>query len=144
MVRPEPCHLSPVTRHPSPVTLSPDHMHNLSINIAGLQFKNPVTTASGTFGYGDEFLDFIDMSRLGGIFVKAVTAKNRDGNTYPRMAETASGMLNSVGLQNKGVDHFCREIYPRIKDFNTHIIVNVSGSTVEEYVEVAEIGRAHV
>ncbi len=113
-------------------------MPDLSVNIAGLNFRNPVTTASGTFGYGDEFLDFIDLGMLGGIFVKAVTGKNRDGNAYPRMAETASGMLNSVGLQNKGVDHFCREIYPRIKDFNTHIIVNVSGSTVEEYVEVAE------
>jgi dihydroorotate dehydrogenase (NAD+) catalytic subunit len=113
-------------------------MRDLSINIAGMHFKNPVTTASGTFGYGDEFLDFIDLGRLGGIFVKAVTGKNRDGNAYPRMAETPSGMLNSVGLQNKGVDHFCHEIYPRIKDFNTHIIVNVSGSTVEEYVEVAE------
>ena len=111
---------------------------DLSVNIAGLHFKNPVTTASGTFGYGDEFLDFMDLGRLGGIFVKAVTGKNRDGNAYPRMAETPSGMLNSVGLQNKGIDHFCREIYPRIKDFNTNIIVNVSGSTVEEYVEVAE------
>ncbi len=113
-------------------------MSDLSVNIAGLNFKNPVTTASGTFGYGDEFIDFMDLGKLGGIFVKAVTGKNRDGNAYPRMAETASGMLNSVGLQNKGVDHFCREIYPRIKNFNTHIIVNVSGSTVEEYVEVAE------
>jgi dihydroorotate dehydrogenase (NAD+) catalytic subunit len=113
-------------------------MPDLSVNIAGLNFRNPVTTASGTFGYGDEFRDFIDLGRLGGIFVKAVTGKNRDGNAYPRMAETSAGMLNSVGLQNKGVDHFCREIYPRIKDFNTHIIVNVSGSTVEEYIEVAE------
>lgn len=113
-------------------------MPDLSINIAGLHFKNPVTTASGTFGYGDEFLDFIDLGRLGGIFVKAVTGKNRDGNAYPRMAETPSGMLNSVGLQNKGVDHFCHEIYPRIRNFNTHIIVNVSGSTIGEYVEVAE------
>ncbi len=112
-------------------------MPDLSVHIAGMHFKNPVTTASGTFGYGDEFLDFIDLERLGGIFVKAVTGKNRDGNTYPRMAETSSGMLNSVGLQNKGVDHFCREIYPRIKNFNTHIIVNVSGSTIEEYAEVA-------
>jgi len=116
----------------------PFDMSDLSINIAGLNFKNPVTTASGTFGYGDEFKDFMDPGRLGGIFVKAVTGKNRDGNAYPRMAETPSGMLNSVGLQNKGVDHFCREIYPRIKGFDTHIIVNVSGSTVEEYVEVAE------
>ena len=113
-------------------------MPDLSVNIAGLHFKNPVTTASGTFGYGDEFSDFMDVGKLGGIFVKAVTGKNRDGNAYPRMAETASGMLNSVGLQNKGVDHFCREIYPRIRHFDTQIIVNVSGSTIEEYVEVAE------
>lgn len=113
-------------------------MSDLSVNIAGLLFKNPVTTASGTFGYGDEFREFMDVGRLGGIFVKAVTGKNRDGNAYPRMAETASGMLNSVGLQNKGVDHFCREIYPRIRDFHTQIIVNVSGSTIEEYVAVAE------
>jgi dihydroorotate dehydrogenase (NAD+) catalytic subunit len=112
-------------------------MTNLSVNIAGLTFKNPVTTASGTFGYGDEFRDFMDLGKIGGIFVKAVTGSNREGNAYPRMAETPSGMLNSVGLQNKGVDHFVREIYPRIKDFNTHIIVNVSGSTLEEYVEVA-------
>lgn len=112
-------------------------MTDLSINIAGLRFKNPVTTASGTFGYGEEFLDFIDIGQLGGVFVKAVTGKNRDGNAYPRMAETPSGMLNSVGLQNKGVDHFCREIYPRIRNFKTHMIVNVSGSTVDEYVEVA-------
>ncbi|MBN1198916.1 MAG: dihydroorotate dehydrogenase [Bacteroidales bacterium] len=113
-------------------------MTNLSVNIAGITFKNPVTTASGTFGYGEEFRDFFDPGKLGGIFVKAVTGSNREGNAYPRMAETASGMLNSVGLQNKGVDHFVREIYPRIKDFDTHIIVNVSGSTIEEYVRVAE------
>ena len=113
-------------------------MPDLSINICNLHFKNPVTTASGTFGYGEEFADFFDPGRLGGIFVKAVTGKNRDGNAYPRMAETPSGMLNSVGLQNKGVDNFVSDIYPRIKDFNTHIFVNVSGSTIEEYVEVAE------
>lgn len=113
-------------------------MADLRVNIAGLEFKNPVTTASGTFGYGDEFSDFMNVSDLGGIFVKAVTGRNRDGNAYPRMAETASGMLNSVGLQNKGVDHFCRFIYPKISHFKTQIIVNVSGSTVEEYVEVAE------
>ncbi len=112
-------------------------MTDLSINIAGLRFKNPVTTASGTFGNGEEFLDFIDIGQLGGVFVKAVTGKNRDGNAYPRMAETPSGMLNSVGLQNKGVDYFCREIYPRIRNFKTHMIVNVSGSTIDEYVEVA-------
>lgn len=112
-------------------------MTNLSVNIAGITFKNPVTTASGTFGYGEEYLDFMDPGALGGIFVKAVTGKNREGNNYPRMAETTGGMLNSVGLQNKGVDSFCRDIYPRIKNFNTHVIVNVSGSTLEEYVEVA-------
>ncbi len=111
---------------------------NLSVNIAGLEFKNPVTTASGTFGYGEEFHDFMDVGRLGGIFVKAITGSNREGNAYPRMAETPSGMLNSVGLQNKGVDHFVKEIYPRINSFDTNIIVNVSGSTVEEYVQVAE------
>ena len=113
-------------------------MADLSINIAGMQFKNPVTTASGCFGYGEEFKDFYDLGLLGGIFVKAVTGSNRPGNKYPRMAETASGMLNSVGLQNKGVDNFCKVIYPKIKDFNTQIIVNVSGSTIEEYVMVAE------
>jgi dihydroorotate dehydrogenase (NAD+) catalytic subunit len=113
-------------------------MPDLSVNICNLHFKNPVTTASGTFGYGEEFADFFDLGRLGGIFVKAVTGKNRDGNAYPRMAETPAGMLNSVGLQNKGVDNFVKDIYPRIKDFNTHIFVNVSGSTIEEYVEVAE------
>jgi dihydroorotate dehydrogenase (NAD+) catalytic subunit len=95
-------------------------------------------TASGTFGYGEEYAEFIDLDRLGGIVVKAVTGNKRDGNAYPRMAETPSGMLNSVGLQNKGVDHFISEIYPRIKGFDTCIVVNVSGSTIEEYVEVAE------
>ncbi|MCX6252804.1 MAG: dihydroorotate dehydrogenase [Bacteroidetes bacterium] len=113
-------------------------MVNLTTQIGNLKLKNPVLTASGTFGYGVEFADFIDLSRLGGIVVKAVTGKNREGNPYPRMAETPSGMLNSVGLQNKGVDHFVKEIYPAIKDLNTCLIVNVSGSTIEEYVEVAE------
>jgi dihydroorotate dehydrogenase (NAD+) catalytic subunit len=113
-------------------------MTDLSISIGNLNLKNPVLTASGTFGYGEEYGDFIDLGRLGGIVVKAVTGKNRDGNAYPRMAETPSGMLNSVGLQNKGVDHFVKEIYPKIKDYDTVIIVNVSGSTIEEYVEVAE------
>jgi len=112
-------------------------MADLNINIAGIQFKNPVTTASGCFGYGEEFKEFYDLSLLGGIFVKAVTGSNRDGNKYPRMAETPSGMLNSVGLQNKGIDHFCSHIYPLIKDFNTRVIINVSGSTISEYVEVA-------
>ncbi|MCX6283189.1 MAG: dihydroorotate dehydrogenase [Bacteroidetes bacterium] len=113
-------------------------MADLKISIAGMEFKNPVTTASGCFGYGEEFRDFYDLGLLGGIFVKAVTGSNRNGNKYPRMAETPSGMLNSVGLQNKGVDHFCEVIYPGLKDLNTQIIVNVSGSTIEEYVKVAE------
>ena len=113
-------------------------MADLGINIAGMHFKNPVTTASGCFGYGEEFRDFYDPGLLGGIFVKAVTGSNREGNKYPRMAETTGGMLNSVGLQNKGVDNFCKVIYPGIKDFNTHLIVNVSGSTIDEYVMVAE------
>ncbi|MCX6285915.1 MAG: dihydroorotate dehydrogenase [Bacteroidetes bacterium] len=113
-------------------------MADLSVNIAGMTFKNPVTTASGCFGYGEEFKDFYDLGLLGGIFVKAVTGSNREGNKYPRMAETPSGMLNSVGLQNKGVDNFCKVIYPKIKNFNTEIIVNVSGSTIDEYVMVAE------
>ena len=112
-------------------------MVDLSVNISNLKLTNPVLTASGTFGYGKEYLDFIELRKLGGIVIKAVTGKNRDGNTYPRMAETPSGMLNSVGLQNQGVDHFIREIYPGIKDFNTVVIVNVSGSTIKEYVEVA-------
>lgn len=111
---------------------------NLSVNISRLQLRNPVLTASGTFGYGEEFADFMDLSRLGGIVIKAVTGSNRDGNAYPRMAETSSGMLNSVGLQNKGVDYFVKNIYPRIKDIDSQIIVNVSGSTIDEYVMVAE------
>jgi len=110
---------------------------NLTTNIQKLQFRNPVLTASGTFGYGEEYTDFIDMSKLGGIIVKGTTGAHREGNAYPRMAETPSGMLNSVGLQNKGVDYFVDTIYPRIKDFDTHIIVNVSGSTIEEYADVA-------
>ncbi len=113
-------------------------MANLSVNIGNLDFKNPVLTASGTFGYGVEFEDFIDLNQLGGIVVKGTTGKKREGNPYPRMAETPSGMLNTVGLQNKGVDHFIKEIYPTIKDLNTNIFVNVSGSTIDEYVEVAE------
>lgn len=113
-------------------------MVDLSVNIANLKLKNPVLTASGTFGYGLEYVEFMNPSRLGGIVVKAVTARNREGNEYPRMAESPSGMLNSVGLQNKGVDHFIHEIYPEIKDFETNIIVNVSGATIEDYVEVAE------
>jgi len=112
-------------------------MANLNIEIGGLRFKNPVLTASGTFGYGNEYGDFIDLSRLGGIIVKGTTLHPREGNDYPRMAETPSGMLNAVGLQNKGVDYFISEIYPEIKDIDTRMIVNVSGSTVEEYVTCA-------
>ena len=113
-------------------------MIDLSIKIGKLNLRNPVMTASGTFGYGTEYMDFVELGRLGGIVVKAVTGNNRDGNAYPRMAETPAGMLNSVGLQNKGVDYFIKEIYPAIKDFDTNVIVNVSGSTIEEYVAVAE------
>ena len=104
----------------------------------GLTLKNPVMTASGTFGYGEEYSDFIDLSQLGGILVKGTTLNHREGNPYPRMAETPSGMLNAVGLQNKGIDHFVETIYPRIKDIDTNIIVNVSGSTIEDYCAVAE------
>jgi len=111
---------------------------NLAVKIGGLDLKNPVMTASGTFGYGPEFEDFIDINRLGGIVVKGTTLHHREGNAYPRMAETPSGMLNAVGLQNKGVDVFCKDIYPEIKHYKTNILVNVSGSTVEEYVETAE------
>ena len=112
-------------------------MANLNVNISDLSLKNPVMTASGTFGYGLEFSDFIDLRRLGGIIVKGTTLLPRQGNDYPRMAETASGMLNCVGLQNKGVDHFCEHIYPLIKGIDTNIIVNVSGSTVDDYAECA-------
>ena len=100
--------------------------------------KNPVMTASGTFGYGTEYLDFVDMSRIGGIIVKGTTLRERQGNPYPRMAETPSGMLNAVGLQNKGIDYFIDHIYPTVKDFDTSIFVNVSGSTIEDYIITAE------
>jgi dihydroorotate dehydrogenase (NAD+) catalytic subunit len=113
-------------------------MINLAVNIKALALKNPVMTASGTFGYGTEFEDFIDINRLGGIVVKGTTGSRREGNPYPRMAETPSGMLNAVGLQNKGVDAFITDIYPNIKHYQTNIIVNVSGSTIEEYLNVAE------
>ena len=112
-------------------------MASLNVKINDLSLKNPVMTASGTFGYGVEFADFIDLSQLGGIIVKGTTLHAREGNDYPRMAETASGMLNCVGLQNKGVDYFCRHIYPSIKDLETNIIVNVSGSSPEDYAECA-------
>jgi dihydroorotate dehydrogenase (NAD+) catalytic subunit len=113
-------------------------MVNLGITIGDLHFKNPVLTASGTFGYGSEFDDFMDVSRLGGIIVKGTTLEPREGNRYPRMVETPSGMLNSVGLQNKGIEYFENSIYPRIKSYDTNIIVNLNGSYVEDYVNLAE------
>ena len=113
-------------------------MVDLSVNIGALGLKNPVMTASGTFGYGLEFADFIDLSRLGGIIVKGTTLNHREGNLYPRMAETPSGMLNAVGLQNKGVEYFAEHIYSQIKDIDTNMIVNVSGACVEDYVATAE------
>lgn len=113
-------------------------MADLSVNVNGLALKNPVLTASGTFGYGTEFQDFIDLNRLGGFIVKGTTLHRREGNPYPRMAETPAGMLNAVGLQNKGVDYFIGHIYPEIKDIQSNILVNVSGSTVADYVAVAE------
>jgi dihydroorotate dehydrogenase (subfamily 1) family protein len=114
-------------------------MADLNVNIGELKMKNPVMTASGTFGYGEEFEDFIDIARIGGIIVKGTTLHKREGNPYPRMAETPSGMLNAVGLQNKGVNYFVEHIYPRIKDVDSNIIVNVSGSAIEDYVKTAEI-----
>lgn len=114
-------------------------MVDLSVKLKGLDLKNPVLTASGTFGYGKEFSDFIDLSKLGGFLVKGTTLHPREGNNYPRMAETASGMLNAVGLQNKGVQYFVETIYPNIKDIDTNVIVNVSGSTIEDYIKCAEI-----
>ncbi len=113
-------------------------MIDLKVKIKNLELKNPVITASGTFGYAEEYEDFIDVNKLGGIVIKSTTLKNREGNPYPRMAETASGMLNTVGLQNKGVDFFIKEIYPRIKSYKTNIIVSISGSTIDEYVKIAE------
>ena len=112
-------------------------MADLSVKIGQLQMKNPVMTASGTFGYGEEYADFIDITKIGGIIVKGTTLHKREGNPYPRMAETPSGMLNAVGLQNKGVDYFVEHIYPRIKDIDTQMIVNVSGSAIEDYVATA-------
>ena len=112
-------------------------MAKLSVNIGKLALKNPVMTASGTFGYGLEFQDFVPLDGLGGIIVKGTTLHPREGNDYPRMAETASGMLNCVGLQNKGVDYFCEKIYPQVKDIDTNVIVNVSGSAPDDYAECA-------
>lgn len=113
-------------------------MARLEVKIGSMQLRNPVMTASGTFGYGTEYTDFMDLGRLGGIFVKGTTLEPRQGNDYPRMAETPSGMLNAVGLQNKGVGYFVEHLYPLIKDYDTHMIVNVSGSTVEDYVACTE------
>ena len=112
-------------------------MAKLDVMIGDLQLKNPVMTASGTFGYGLEFADFMPLDGIGGIIVKGTTLNPREGNDYPRMAETAQGMLNCVGLQNKGVDYFCTHIYPQIKDIDTNMIVNVSGSSPEDYAECA-------
>ena len=112
-------------------------MAKLNVNINKLELKNPVMTASGTFGYGLEFNDFISIDEIGGIIVKGTTLEPRQGNDYPRMAEVPSGMLNCVGLQNKGVEYFCYNIYPQIKDINTNMIVNVSGSTLEDYASCA-------
>ena len=113
-------------------------MADLRTSIGKLELANPVMTASGTFGYGTEFADFVDLERLGGVIVKGTTLHHREGNPYPRMAETPAGMLNAVGLQNKGVDYFCEHIYPTIKDYKTNMIVNVSGSAIEDYVATAE------
>lgn len=112
-------------------------MAKLNVKIKDLELKNPVMTASGTFGYGLEFADLMPIDGIGGIIVKGTTLNPRQGNDYPRMAETASGMLNCVGLQNKGVDYFCEHIYPQIKDIDTNMIVNVSGSSPEDYAECA-------
>lgn len=112
-------------------------MADLTTKIAGLTMKNPVMTASGTFGYGVEFADFVNLEDIGGIIVKGTTLQPREGNDYPRMVEMASGMLNCVGLQNKGVDYFCEHIYPEIKDIQTNMIVNVSGFSIDDYAECA-------
>ena len=114
-------------------------MADLTTKLGTIQLKNPVMTASGTFGFGTEYLDFMDLERIGGIVVKGTTIRERQGNPYPRIAETPMGMLNAVGLQNKGIDYFVKHIYPEIKDFDTNVFVNVSGSTLEDYVETAEI-----
>jgi dihydroorotate dehydrogenase (NAD+) catalytic subunit len=113
-------------------------MVNLGVSIGDLKFKNPVITASGTFGYGSEFDDFLDVSRLGGIILKGTTMEPREGNPYPRMAETPSGMINTVGLQNKGIDYFEKNIYPKISGYDTNVIANINGSYVEDYIALAE------
>lgn len=112
-------------------------MANIQVNIGELSLRNPVMTASGTFGYGIEYADFMDLASIGGVIVKGTTLLPREGNDYPRMAETPMGMLNCVGLQNKGVDYFCENIYPKIKDIDTNMIVNVSGNAPDNYAECA-------
>ena len=112
-------------------------MANLQVKLGNLALKNPVLTASGTFGYGLEFADLVDLNSLGGFIVKGTTLQPRQGNDYPRMAETPMGMLNCVGLQNKGVDYFAQYIYPLLKDIDSHVIVNVSGSDPDNYAECA-------
>ena len=114
-------------------------MADLTTQLGKLQMKNPVMTASGTFGYGTEYSDFIDLSRIGSIIVKGTTLRERQGNQYPRMAETPSGMLNAVGLQNKGINYFVNHIYPTLKDIDTNVMINLSGSTIEDYIKTAEI-----
>lgn len=111
---------------------------NLKVDIGGLELKNPVMTASGTFGYGEEFADLIDLNRLGGFLVKGTTLNHREGNPYPRMAETPAGMLNAVGLQNKGVDYFIEHIYPSLQKYDSAVLVNANGSSIEEYVALCE------
>lgn len=113
-------------------------MVDLKVKVHDLEFKNPIALASGTCGFAREMADFFDPGLLGGYFLKGTTLRNRDGNDYPRMAETPSGMLNAVGLQNKGIDYFIENIYPEIKDYNTQLIINVNGSTVEDYIALAE------
>ncbi|MCF0207367.1 MAG: dihydroorotate dehydrogenase [Bacteroidales bacterium] len=112
-------------------------MVDLSVDFNGLSLKNPVLTASGTFGFGLEYADFVDLEKLGGFIVKGTTLHHREGNAYPRMAEVTAGMLNAVGLQNKGVDYFCQNTYPQLKDLKTNVLVNVSGSCVDDYVATA-------
>lgn len=111
---------------------------NTKVKIGKIELKNPVLTASGTFGYGEEFADFIDLNRLGGFIVKGTTLHHREGNPYPRMVETPSGMLNAVGLQNKGIEYFSEHIYPRLTGYDTNVIINVSGSCIDDYVAVCE------
>lgn len=112
-------------------------MADLTTHIGSLTLRNPVMTASGTFGYGLEYADLVDLGQLGGIIVKGTTLQPREGNPYPRMAETPQGMLNCVGLQNKGVDYFCEHIYPQVQSLPTQVIVNVSGNSPEDYAECA-------